>query len=1105
MLRLFLFIISITFLTPVFSQVAFYHYGIENGLPELRINSISQDSTGFIWLAGEYSLTRFDGNQFKLYKNSSQSHLPWNKINTIFTDSDGTLWVGSDRGFSYYNFLKNQFVVPASDLEGIYVSDFADGLDGMIWVSTDLGLAGFDKVTKQFTWFTGNKSKFSSFNNSLPDANIKYICSQPDGKIWIIPFSNGLYQLNPENGEIKHFKTIDGVNIGQYNITDISFSDGMLFLGTESNGFFRYKPNEDQAKNYNIGYLTNAIYHIEVDNDSIVWLGTGGGLYRLNHQTGHNTQFSNIAEDPLSMKSTTTKYVFVDKENNLWVTSGIRGIEYGLNNVMFNHFMYSVKVPYCLTRKEVVCIDFDNTGNLWMGYQSGLLEKHSSVPFEKTSYFLLSKNNYGYGSVFRVFEDSKNQIWTGGWQTGLQKFNTEENSFTWASIKPEWIARKLEQANIVDITEGPGNNLWVSTSGAGVIKYNPGTEEARLFQYNESNPLTGLSDNYTSSLCIDHQNNLWIASAHGMSRIDLKSEQITSYFHDAEDSVSLSGNAIQTVHCDKSGLIWAGTSNGINVFIPELNNFLPIKTSLNNSFFNISSIESVLPGEIWASTKTGLFSLTYSLDKNINELEYEIQYYYSSNGLMSNTYFDRSSTVDDNGIIYFGGNEGVDFFNTKVNAKGLYNQPKALITEVSVYGKPIYPNTVRNKSDIPLFELGYDQKMISIRFTSINFTNPNQQRYRYKLEGFDKQWVFPQEEKVATYTNLQPGTYLFVVETIDKNGLWSEMRSSVSLKINPPFWMTIPFLIASVILLLSIVYLIIWARSRVLLKQQKELERIIKERTSELLEKNHELEEANHTKNKFFSIISHDLRSPFSGVLGILELLSQPGEVPVEMHKNLLKSAYKSANNTFNLLENLLTWASTQMDKVSFDPTTFDLSELIYKNMQLCKEQALQKEIKISEDLPEYFQVFGDWQMIDTVIRNILTNAIKFTHAGGEIKLSAMVNDNEVMVSIADSGIGLTPAQIDKLFDVEVASRKGTSGEIGTGLGLIICQEFINKNKGKFGRPQIIPTVQFFILHFPSKNNKKINHLIKVINYRLNLYFYMSAFAIFILVNIADL
>ncbi len=1073
MLKLFLFIISLTLVTPLFSAIQFYHVGTEKGLTEPRILSITQDSVGFIWLAGEYSLTRFDGNQFKLYKNNSQSPLPWNKVNTIFTDSEGTLWVGSDRGFSYYNFLKDQFVVPVSGLEGIDISDFAEGRDGKIWVSTDQGLAEFDKETNQITWFTGNKSKFTSLRNSLPDENIKYICSQPDGKIWIIPFSNGLYQLNPENGEIEHFETIDGVNIDQFNITDISLSNDMLFLSTESNGFFWFKPDEDQAKNYIIGYLTNAIYHIEVDNDSIVWLGTGGGLYRLNNQTGDYTQFSNIAEDPLSMKSTTTKYVFVDKENNLWISSGIRGIEYGLNNAIFNHFMFSEKVPYCLTRKEVVCIDFDKAGNLWLGYESGLLERHSSVPFEKTGYVILSKNNYGYGSAFRVFEDSKNQIWAGGWQSGLQKFITEENSFIWASIKPYWMARKLEQANIVDIIEGPGNILWVSTSGIGVIKYNPGTEVAKLFQYNESNPLTGLSNNYTSSLCIDHQNNLWIASAHGMSRIDLKSEQITSYFHDEEDSVSLSNNTIQTVHCDKSGLIWAGTSNGLNVFIPELNNFQPIKTNLDNSFFNISGIESVTPGQIWVSTKSGLFCLTYSMDKNVKELEYEIQYSYSSNGLISNTYFDRSSSVDDNGMIYFGGNEGVDFFKSEVNVKDPYKQPKALITDVSVYGKPIYPHTDRDSSDIPLFVLGYDQKMISIRFTSINFTNPDQQRYRYKLEGFDEQWVFPQEEKVATYTNLQPGTYLFVVETIDKNGLWSEMQSSVSLKIKPPFWMTIPFLIFAFVLIFTFIYFISWARSRLLIIRQKQLEQIISERTDELLQKNQELETANQTKNKFFSIVAHDLRSPFSGVMGILELLNDPEhEMEEKTQKQMLKSAKVSANNTFELMENLLVWARSQMNKSDCHPRMNNLSELLSKNIELKRVAAEQKEITLIAKFPEKLEAYFDLDMIDTVIRNIIGNAVKFSQHGGKIEVLAEVQNEEVIVHIADSGIGLNEEETGKLFEIEKESRRGTGGEKGTGLGLVICKEFIEKNFGRIWATPNNPRGTVFHFALPVKNNQ---------------------------------
>lgn len=1062
MLKLFLFIISLTFATPVFSQVAFYHYGIENGLPEARIVSISQDSTGFIWLAGEYSLTRFDGHQFRKYESSKQSTLPWNKISTIFSDSEGTLWVGSDHGFSYYNFLKDQFVVPVSGWDGILVTGFAEGHNGQLWISTDKGLARFDKKTTQITWFFGRKKE-------LATGNIKYVCSQPDGKIWFVRNPNELYQLNPETGEIKRFDTIDGVNVNEFYITNLSFPDEKLLISTESTGFYMYNPDEGKIKKFIIGYLSNAIHRVDVENDSTIWLATASGLYKLNHYTGNYLQYTTIVEDPLSMESTTIKYVFVDREKNLWVSSGIRGIDFGIKDIIFKHFMYAKDVPYCLSQQEVVCIDFDKSNNLWLGYESGVLEKHSSDPFGKTSYFMYSRNNEIIsGTVYRVFEDSKNRIWAGGWQSGLQKINSNKTLFKAALIKPASLAEKLDRANILDIIEAPDGNLWVSTNGTGVFKYNPDNKEATLFQFHENNSQIGITNNYTSDLCIDKQNNLWISSSYGLSVLDLESEQITRYYHSPEDSASLSGDAIQALYCDNSGLVWVGTTTGLNVFIPKLNSFKRLNTSLDYSIDDISSIESIKPGEIWVSTKSGLFCLTYKWDENTNELEYECEYFFDSNGLISNFYYNQSSTTEQNSIIFFGGNKGVDILKPAEKSKSSYNPPQAFVTDVSVYGKNTYPLS-RNENNIPLYELEHNQQMISFRFTSLNFTNPNQQKYRYKLQGFNNQWVFPENEKVATYNNLKPGSYLFIIESMDKNGRWSAQNSSVELKINPPIWKSLPFIVFISFIVFGTLFTVIRIRNNNIRNQRRKLEQIIDERTEELMRKNEELEKLNHTKNKFFSIISHDLRSPFSGVLGILELLNQPGEVPVEMHNDLLKSAYQTANNTFKLLENLLTWASTQMDKVSFDPTTFNLRLLIHKNMQLCKEQALQKEIRIFEDLPEYFDVYGDLQMIDTVIRNILTNAIKFTHAGGEIKLSAIVKDNEVMVSIADSGIGLTPAQIDKLFDVEVASRKGTSGEKGTGLGLLICQEFINKNKGKIWATQNHPNGTIFHFTLPIK------------------------------------
>ncbi len=1028
---------------PGSSSVAFYHYGIENGLPEARIISISQDSTGFIWLAGENSLTRFDGHQFRKYESSKQSTLPWNKINTIFSDSEGTLWIGSDNGFSYYNFLKDQFIAPVSGWNGTLVTSFAEGHNGQLWISTDKGMARFDKKTSQITWFFSDE-------NELFAGNIKQVCSQPDGKIWVVRNPNDLFQLNPETGEINQFDTIDGVNVNEFFITNLSFSNGKLLISTESHGLNIYNPDDGKIKKIIVGYLSNTIHHADVENDSTIWLATASGLYQLNHYTGNYLQYTNIVEDPLSMGNTTIKYVFVDRENNLWVSSGTRGIDFGIKDILFSHFMYSKDVPYCLAQQEVVCIDFDKSNNLWLGYESGLLEKHSSDPFGKTSYFLHSENNERIsGTIYRVLEDSKNRIWAGGWQSGLQKLNSDKTLFKAALIKPASVAEKLDRANILDIIEEPGGNLWLSTNGNGVFKYNPQTKYAKLFQFHENNPQMGITNDYTSDLCIDKQNNLWISSSFGLSVLDLESEHITQYYHSPEDSASLSGNTIQALYCDNSGLVWVGTSTGLNVFIPKLNSFKRLITTQDYSINDISSIESIKPGELWVSTKSGLFCLTYKWDENTHELDYESEYFFESNGLISNSYYNKSSTTERNSIIFFGGNKGVDFFNPAEKKRSSYKPPKALITDVSVYGKSTYPQN-GNENNLPLYELEHNQQMISFRFTSLNFTNPNQQKYRYKLQGFDNQWVFPEDEKVATFTNLRPGSYLFIVETMDKNGRWSPQNSSVELKINPPIWQTLPFIVFMVIFVFGTLFMVNRIRNNKIRNQRRKLEKIIDERTKELQGKNKELELANQTKDKFFSIISHDLRSPFSGILGLLELLTEPGnDIDQEKKEDLLQTAKSSAYNTFELLENLLLWARTQMEKTNCVIKKQNLSELLKNNLGLKRQFALQKEVSISGKFPEHLEASFDREMINTVIRNILSNAVKFTHPGGRVVLSARTLNGEVIVSVADTGIGLREEEYLKLFEVEKTSRAGARGEKGTGLGLVICREFVEKNNGK--------------------------------------------------------
>lgn len=1048
-----------------YSAISFYHYGTKEGLTEPRIFDIAQDSSGFIWLAGEYSLTRFDGKVFKEFTHGINRPQPWNKINEIFIDADGTLWLGSDTGFSFYNAHTDEFKQPSAMREKISVNDFADAGNNNLFLATNSGLASYDKIEKKISWLTGPKVQDTTNLLLASLTNLIHVDVDNEGKIWLSTFPTGLYLYNPEENQVTKMGIVDGFALSNLTINHHDVKNNKLLLATIEKGFLEVDLEKEKVEKINFDTQTT-VQHFHFASDSIVWLATDNGLIKLNFFTKQTDRYTNIPIDPLSMSRTAVLHVITDKENNLWLSNGIRGIDFGLNNIIFEHMMLSNEFSYTVSQKEVTAIDTDNYGNIWVGYESGLIEKNSYLSDQKKKYYLNSPGTaQPGGAIFKILHDSKNRLWAAGWKSGLFKLNEATNQFEKASTLSD-SSNLLRNADIRDIVEDRTGKLWLTLHGTGLARYEPETGEIKLYRFNENVPEEGISNDFTYNLCFDFRNNLWISTAYGVTKMNLQSEEFTTYIHQGNDSLSLTSNRITTVHCDRNGNIWAGTDNGLNIYMPELDKFQPIPTNHDFSFLIISAIESVKQNEIWASTKSGIFRLIYSKNKSTGLTEAEIDYFYPSNGLISSVYFNRSSTTNDN-IIFFGGNEGIDFFNPYNQKEKPNSAPEIVITEASVYGKPVNPLSTKN-GQLPQLILSHNQKMISFRFTAPNFTNPEQQKYRYMLDDFDDQWIYTQNEQVATYTSLPKGNYTFKVEVTDKNGNWRESQSAVfNLKVKPPFWQTVPFILIAVSGIIALFFLFQRLRYRAMRMRQLELEKTVDDRTKELQKKNRELRNANRTKNKFFSIISHDLRSPFAGLMGILEILNDPDYLPEEQKKSLTKSAYQTAQNTFSLLENLLTWAHSQTKRIEFAPEVFDLAKLLEKNIQLGKEIANQKGIRIRKAFNENNDVFGDVNMIDTVIRNILNNAIKFTENGGSIEVKVKDTGNKVTVSIADSGIGMTPEQIDNLFDLQAKSSKGTNGENGTGLGLLIGKEFIHKNNGEIWATKNTPGGTVFHFTIP--------------------------------------
>ena len=1052
------------------AHVAFFHYGIEKGLPETRITSVSQDSTGFIWLAGDNSLYRFDGDRYKTYRNvhSDNSQQNFGKINTLYTDSKGILWVGTSSGISYYESATDRFTSPVQGWKNLGVNDFDEDSEGFIWAATNSGLARINPHTGYTLWFTDSLTVKSPGKNVLPDGNITLLTCGNNGKIWYYTENGNLYLFNPGTLETEDYSVLEDTDLASANISKLEYRNGILHFSTLSRGFYLFNPLQGTLQNTVFDSMGYVIHHFRIANDTTIWLTSNNGLFRYNPETGNYLRYTEDPVDPMSMKRTANQFVYIDREDNLWISSGAGGIDYGLTNTPFHHFGTKGQEPYQLEQAEVTAIAFDNENNMWLGYQGAFAEKHHHTPLRKQRFQIKSRNVTGYsGSVFSIFIDSKGRTWLGGWETGLQKLNSRGNAFEFAPVVPGRIDSLIRTADIRCITEDKKGNLWISFHGIGLGKYNPETYRMELFRHQPQNPGNSLSNDWTYNLSIDNYNNLWIATSYGVSKLNLQNHTFENYYQEEENPFSLNNNNINTIYADPWGMVWAGTDDGINVYIPEQNAFVPVVDENKNAALAISALLSVKPGELWASTTSGIIFLDWTWNSTYDGLQGNIRFFNRMSGLISTSYLARSSAMDNEGTVYFGGLEGIDYFSPEVAAAYIHESTRPVITDLSLDGVPVLHDLLA--SDIRSLKLNHHHRMISVRFTAPSFNNPERKLYRYQMQGFDRQWNYTQYEQVANYTNLPPGEYTFIVETQDRYGNWNQQEASMSLIVTPPFWNTILFYVivsaSSVLLLLLIVY----ARSRMYMARQRELRMLIEERTKELILKNQELERINQTKNRLFSIISHDLKSPFSGILGLLELLADPSNgIESNKQQELLEMARNSAANTYELLENLLTWAHSQMKQTISHPKKQNISMLLRKNIDLKMPVAMQKKIKVESQFPEVLEANFDREMINAVIRNILNNAVKFTNPGGIIEVAAFRKNGEVMVRVADNGVGIEEEELTDLFKDGKKSRPGTMGEKGTGLGLVICKEFVEKNRGKIWASPNQPRGSVFEFSLPA-------------------------------------
>jgi signal transduction histidine kinase/ligand-binding sensor domain-containing protein len=1047
---LFFVLVSFSAATAQPKRLQFVQLTSDDGLSSSIVSSLLQDYEGLLWIGTPYGLNRYDGFNFVYYKNNpaDSCSLIDNVITTIFEDREKNLFIGTENGLSLYDREKDCFRNYMSDktspLNGINCSvrKIQEDKSGNLWLATDAGLIYFDRKKNISEQFTNNREIIGS----LSDNNVESVLIDSRGRLWITNHKD-IELFKPENRTFIHMSE---VTHGSPDLAGIVFrnivedKEGNIWIGSRG-GLFCFKDFRDNMKPEVVHYSHNSqninslsidmVNSLFVDDEGNIWIGTeNGGLNLFNAEKDEFWRYRKDDYDPQSLNNESIEAICQDNSGNLWFGTYSGGLNIALKNRnAIAKYQNLPGVKNSLSHNSATCFREDHQRKLWIGTDGGGLNlfDEQAGRFKR---FNIENSGLSSNSVLCIFEDSKQRIWIGTWSGGLVRFDPISGKFHSYTTKNSGI----QDNNIFTIEEGFDDDLWLGSFEHGLIHYQ--------IAKNEFNALTPENSKVGNAMVIKivkfTDQRLLLGTTENFQIFSPSDNHFLTYAYDQHKTDAMSYSRVTDILIENDSSVWIGTPKGLNQFNPIKGSFkrFYVKDGLPDDFIKGITMDS--SGFLWITTGRGVCRFNYKTGSTKN--------FTKADGLQSNEFLERSIFKARSGNIYMGGGNG---FNIVYPEKIVENRivPNILITDLKIFNKSIQPGVknsplVRNITETRELTLTHDNSVLTFSFAIMDFSAPEKNRSAYMMENFDKDWISADNKHEVTYTNLNPGNYIFRVKGSNNDGLWNNEGTSIHLTILPPWWATLWFRLTFIILFLLIFSFFFISRERQLNSRRIQLEKLVEAKTIEL-------KELNASKDKFFSIIAHDLKNPFSTIIGFSELLREQLENGIDTKpKEYARAIQSSALQTFRLLENLLEWANTQRGKISFNPENINLEDLIYEELKVLRETATGKGIELRCVIPENLNmnIFADKNMIRTIIRNLISNAIKFTNRKGKVIVNASTEDGIVKISVADNGIGMTPDTLSKLFKIDSnLSTRGTEDEKGTGLGLCICRDFVEKHNGE--------------------------------------------------------
>lgn len=1029
--------------------------GTRHGLSSLKINNtIVQDNQGFIWVGTEDGLNKFDGYGFTVYKNIRQdsTSIINNIITALYIDSRGRLWVASMSGLQYYDdrmdHFKSVYLGQDRDLFRRHpVKWIMEDTQKNLWFGVeDKGALKYPLNGQQPVWFYPKNAP-----GYLQGRSIRSIVADNEGNIWFATFDKGISVYKPGNNSFTHYNADNNTLPTNAILSMVKTHDGNILISTLGSGIYMYKTGKDRFDKISRNVTAFTLHCI---SNGWVLIGTeDNGLLYFNGKDKTVKPYPGISDNRPGIKNSKIHGLFEDKSGSLWIgyyndgigyvrkePSGFTSYKKGLNGQSDAFLSYG----------QVSSITTDRSGNIWFATDGGGLSKYDKITATYTHYRHQPNNSRSLpdNAVVSVFCDSRGVIWAGTYSGGLCRFDSTSGTFLSYSHQPG--AYSISGNYVKSIVEDSRQNLWLGLDGTGISYFDP---RSGIFKNYQTEAYPGLINNFVTNLFLQGDSVLWIGSHTGICKMDIGQQKFTSF----ENEPSIKFQTIYSIVEDEAHQVWVGTSSGLYRYDPGNNTFINYPL-IGRENFDVA-VNGIVPykNQLWLSANTGIICY--------DPLKRKTGFYISNNDLGGINFIRSSYYKSPRHEIFLGGGNGCySFFPDSVHTTA--SGSVVYITELQVFNKPI-PVGKSFGGRIVLHEslaqtekigLRYNENSITVSFAAPLVAYPASVNYLYMMEGVDKEWrTLPEGKLSVSYAHLPPGDYTFRIGTGNASGDEPDNISVLHISIQPPLWLTwwakLLYVLA-VFLFLFIVFLVL--RSRIIDRHTLALEKLKRKKQEEL----------NQNKMQFFTNISHELRTPLTLILSPLSEMRENEKN--ENRTAILDIMIRNANRLLRLINQILDLRKIEDGKMEIHTQLTDIVSYTKQFAKLFAEMMQRRHISFSfESNTEHCYVNIDPDLMENCLYNLLANAVRFTPEGGKIGCRIeSVNNDKVLLTVWDTGVGIPTDEIPFLFD---RFYQGSGAQKnGTGIGLHLVKNIVALHHGTINVSSIVGRGTSFEIDIPA-------------------------------------